>query len=251
MKNIILLVIVLWVALSSLAQEQTQQLAVPGGQAAIVDFKGDVAIQAADQSAITAQRGLVLNANSTVETRKGSVLLQLSDGSQILVKSKTRVVITVPEQNKGHWFDLMIGSIKAKIQKHPNEAPFRLGTPTAVITVRGTEFTVDVDKKRRTSVHVSDGIVEFASLAAPDQPVFIRPGFGSRALPDRPAERPQEMNRGFDDRSGNSRDSSERGDSGRDSGDRSGERSGDRDSHSSTSPDSSDREQSHSHDRPD
>jgi len=240
---------ILFITLFASTQEASSPQAVPapGGLAVIADFKGDVSIKAPDQSPITPQRALALQTNSTIETGKGSVLLQMQDGSQVLVRSKSRVVISAPADSKGHWFDLMVGKIKAKVQKHlENQPPFRLGTPTAVITVRGTEFEVEVDKKNKTSVYVYDGIVEFAALSAPDRPVLIRPGFSSQAQPDRPAEQPRRMeapSRDMEDRSGTGgRDSGGRDSGGRDSGGRDSEGSdSDRNHRGNTEP--SDRNQ--------
>lgn len=202
-RSVAVLLVVLMAALIAVAQTTppTQKVDVPGGEARLTDFKGDVSAIAADGSVLTVARGLVLKNNFTLNTGKGSALLQMQDGSQVLVKAKSQVVIKDPAQGDGHWFELLIGKIRATVQKHlGEEPPFRLGTPTAVITVRGTDFLVSVDKKKKTSVYVFAGVVEFAALGALNKPVLIKPGFYSEDEPDRLPQSPQPMSPDSGDR---------------------------------------------------
>lgn len=172
---------------------QPQPVPLPVGSATVTEVKGTVALKAPDSSALTPQRGLVLAADSTIETDKGSVLLALQDGSQVLVKPHSRVVLRAPEQGKGYYLELFLGKVVNKIQKRLGNTPsFRMGTPTAVITVRGTRFEVEVNKKLRTSVAVYEGLVEVGGFTnAP--PILLRPGFFTGVDRDRAPESPREM----------------------------------------------------------
>src|SRR4051812_11424041 len=149
MKAIIWIAVFLMCAMALVAQESgsAQSVAAPGGQATLADFKGEVTVRFEDQTTPAAARGMALPANAILETgKKGSALLGMKDGSQVLVRSNTRVQIKATEDSQGHWFELLIGKIRAKVRKHLGEqAPFRLGTPSAVITVRGTDFVVEVN----------------------------------------------------------------------------------------------------------
>ncbi len=162
------------------ANGQTPQpTALPTGSATVSDLKGEVEVHSPQGDAVAAQRGTVLAAESKIDTAKGSVLLNLEDGSQVLVKSNSHVVLKAPNQGKGYWFELLLGKISAKVQKRLGNAPsFRMGTPTAVITVRGTRFAVDVDKKERTHVEVYEGLVEVSGFLH-GAPVMVRPGFST------------------------------------------------------------------------
>jgi ferric-dicitrate binding protein FerR (iron transport regulator) len=162
------------------ANGQTPQpTALPAGSATIADLKGDVDVHSPQGEKVAAQRGTVLAAETKIDTAKGSVLLNLEDGSQVLVKSNSHVVLKAPNQGKGYWFELLLGKISAKVQKRLGNAPsFRMGTPTAVITVRGTRFSVDVDKKERTRVEVYEGLVEVSGFFH-GAPVMVRPGFST------------------------------------------------------------------------
>ena len=148
---------------------------LPVGSATIADLKGEVQIHSPQGDSVTAQRGVALAAESKIDTTKGSVLLSLEDGSQVLVKSNSHVVLKAPNQGKGYWLELLLGKINAKVQKRlGNSQSFRMGTPTAVITVRGTRFAVEVDKKERTQVEVFEGLVEVAGFFH-GAPVMVRP----------------------------------------------------------------------------
>jgi hypothetical protein len=166
-------------ALAGANGQTPQRAALPTGSATIADLKGEVEVHSPQGEAVVAQRGTVLAAESKIDTVKGSVLLNLEDGSQVLVKSNTHVVLKAPSQGKGFWFELLLGKINAKVQKRLGNAPsFRMGTPTAVITVRGTRFAVDVDKKERTHVEVYEGLVEVSGFFH-GAPVMVRPGFST------------------------------------------------------------------------
>ncbi len=173
---------------------QSEPVALVSGSAVIADLKGEVMLQSAQGAALPARRGQVLPAESNIETAKGSLLLSLQDGSQVLVKPHSRVILKAPEQSQGNFLQLFLGNIMAKVQKRLGNAPsFRMGTPTAVITVRGTRFSVEVTKRNKTIVQVYEGLVEVVGLAMPDRPILIKPGFYTQVENDRPPQSPREM----------------------------------------------------------
>jgi hypothetical protein len=179
--------------------QNPETVALPVGSATIAEFKGEVTLHAASGDVVTAQRGTVLAPESTIETAKGSILLTLQDGSEVLVKSNSHVVLKAPTQEKGYWL--------AKIQKRLGNTPsFRMGTPTAVITVRGTRFSVEVNKKQKTSVEVYEGLVEVSGfrMGAPGPPVMLSPGYSTGVEQNRNPEAPHGRdNRGEDESRGN------------------------------------------------
>ena len=171
-----------------------QPTSLPVGSATITEVKGEVVLRSPQGEALAAQRGLVLPAESTIETLKGNLLLELQDGSQVLVKPRSRVVLKDPNQGKGFYLDLLIGKVVNKIQKRLGSTPsFRMGTPTAVVTVRGTRFEVEVNKKLRTYVVVYEGVVEVAGLFGAAPPVMVRPGFITNVDRDREPAQPREI----------------------------------------------------------
>lgn len=91
---------------------------------------------------------------------------QVSDGSHFEVFPDSRFVF---RNNPGDWrdlLDILIGKVKVQIEKLggvPN--PNKVRTPTAVISVRGTVFDVNVeDDDATTLVLVEEGQVEVRHL---------------------------------------------------------------------------------------
>jgi hypothetical protein len=209
--------------------QSSQTAALPAGSATVFEIKGEVVLHGPQGETLTGSRGTVLSADSTIETAKGSILLALQDGSQVLVKPHSRVVLKAPEQSQGLSLQLLIGKVFNKITKRLGNTPsFRMGTPTAVITVRGTRFEVEVNKKLRTSVVVYDGLVEVQGFAAGTPPVFVRPGFVTDVDRDRAPSQPRQFMDSGEGPSG-------RGGEGMDRGDQQGGRQGERDSTSGRS----------------
>lgn len=186
-----------FLALSAAQTAPQQQIVLPIGSAVVSEIKGNAVFTSAEGSPIPAQRGTTLAADSKIETDKGSVLLMLQDGSQILIRAHSNVVLRAPNQGKGFSLELFLGKIMAKVKKRMDEAPsFRMGTPSAVITVRGTRFEVEVNKKQKTRVQVFEGLVEVGGLVEGSRPVLVRPGFSTGVGDDGVPENPRQMSPG-------------------------------------------------------
>lgn len=187
-------VTLVWFALVCLAAAQApepQKASLAVGPVVVAAIKGDVVIHAAGGAALPSLRGQSLTAGTIIETRKGSIVLDLADGSQAQVKDNTRLELKDPVKDQGFSLELFLGKVLTKIKKKLNPEPsFRLGTPTAVITVRGTQFLTEVDKKGKTEVSVYEGIVEVQGLVPESKPVFVRPGFFTEVPPHRPPREP-------------------------------------------------------------
>jgi hypothetical protein len=107
------------------------------------------------------------------------MLLHLSDGSDILVRSNTNLVLKQPEGGALRYLQVMFGRVRAEIQKRLGGAPgFQIGTPSAVISVRGTVFEVEVSRGGLTEVDVREGLVQLDAVNGGS--VMIRAGFSSR-----------------------------------------------------------------------
>lgn len=192
-----LLLLVLPLATGQAPAPQLTPLSV--GQGTIAAIKGTVSIRSPQGAALPAQRGQVLAPETVIETEKGSVVLDLQDGSQVQIKGHSRVVLKDPAQGKGFSLEVFLGEVVTKIKKRLSGAPsFRMGTPTAVITVRGTEFLVEVNKKGVTSLYVYEGSVEVQGMMMGGRPVIVGPGFRTDVPPNREPEHPRRINN-FDD----------------------------------------------------
>jgi len=197
MKTSGILCIALMMVLSVPLQGQNVPLeptALPFGSAIVSEVKGEMVITSPQGNPVAAQRGITLTAESRIETAKGTVLLELQDGSQVLIKAHSNVVLKAPNEGKGYSLELFIGKILAKVQKRLGGAPsFRMGTPSAVITVRGTRFSVEVNKKRKTFVDVFEGLVDVAGVTEGSPHVLINPGFYTGVDVERNPEGPRQM----------------------------------------------------------
>lgn len=167
---------------------------LPVGSAVIADLKGEVSARSPQEEVLTLGRGVVLPAETMIEVGKGSLLLNLSDGSEVLLKSHSRVVLKSPATEGGFYLRLLLGKLIARIQKRLGEEPaFRMGTPSAVITVRGTRFQVEVNKQSRTYVEVFEGLVEVSGLPPNNNPpVFLRPGYFTNVPPNHAPSPPKQ-----------------------------------------------------------
>lgn len=158
---------------------------VPYAGATISDFKGMVKLQTPAQGPISPTRGLALPPATIVSTEEGKILLHLQDGSEVLVRPHTRVVLAKPTGSDWRYLQLIIGRIRTEVQKRLGGAPpFQIGTPSAVISVRGTRFLVEVNRHNVTQVDVQEGLVEIKSAIGLGSPVLVGPGFSGRVGED-------------------------------------------------------------------
>ena len=164
------------------AQQPSARLAsAPYGGATVTDFSGMVKLQLPAQAAIAPTRGLTLPPATVVSTEEGKILLHLLDGSEIVLGPHTQVIVTDPAAGDWRYLQLIIGRIRSEVQKRLGGAPpFQIGTPSAVISVRGTRFAVEVNRHNVTEVDVDEGLVEVKSVKELGEPVLIGPGFSTR-----------------------------------------------------------------------
>jgi hypothetical protein len=118
----------------------------------------------------------------------GYAVFQVSDGSTFEVYPNSEIVF---RRTPGNWKDLvdiLIGRVKFTIQKfggQPNHN--RVITPTAVISVRGTVFEVEVeDDEATTLVQVDEGQVEVQHAKHPGKPKILNAGEWLRVYKDQP-----------------------------------------------------------------
>jgi len=179
-------VLSLWVALSVSAAQTEGMPPAPFpasfAGAAIAEWKGDVHVQPPGANRSSPKRGQVLTAGTVVETGNGRLMLVLrADESQILIQPHTRLVVTEPAPGNWNSLEILMGRIRAYIRKRTGGAPpFQMGTPSAVIAVRGTRFDVEVNRRGVSEIDVFDGLVEVASPTITGSSVLVYPGFSTR-----------------------------------------------------------------------
>lgn len=176
----------------ALAQEpNTVPVNAPFAGATISDWKGRIRLNLPGQEQSAPVIGETLPPGTVVETGSGRLLLQLTDGSQVLIRAHTRVTVQQPSPTDPGYFQLLLGRIRAIITKHTGGAPpFELGTPSAVIAVRGTEFAVEVNHGKETEVDVSQGVVEVTGRHS-RKSVLVQAGSSTRVGMDTAPEDPR------------------------------------------------------------
>jgi FecR protein len=163
----------------------------PFAGATISDFKGRVGIQLPGQALRAPTRGDTLPPETEINTEDGRLLLRLMDGSDVVVRPRTRLILKEPEATGWRYLQLLIGRIHTRVQKHfGGTPPVEIGTPSAVISVRGTQFDVEVDRRGVTEVDVSEGVVELRSTRG-GEGVMISAGFSSRVSMESAPEVPR------------------------------------------------------------
>ena len=182
----------------SVAQEQQTSsapttAAIAG--ATIAEWKGDIRLSLPGQLPSNPLRGEQLPPGTILDTGSGRLLLRLSDGSEVIVRAHTRLQVQQPSLTDPSYFQLLLGRIRALINKRTGGAvPFELGTPSAVIAVRGTQFDVEVNPRNVTEVDVVDGLVEVYGRNASGGSVLLEPGFSTRVGMDSGPEQPEPTN---------------------------------------------------------
>ena len=177
-KQLFVFIVALLVTATVAAAQAPSPTSLSTGWAKVLEMKGEVQVQLPAQTLVPASREMILPPGTSIQTKKGSALLQLQDGSEVLVKKNSSVLVKSPDESDQRFFDVLLGKIRAVVKKRLQGAPsFRLGTPSAVITVRGTQFEVAVKKNQTTEVTVYEGLVEVSGLSHLAPPMMLGPGY--------------------------------------------------------------------------
>jgi len=190
---VLLAALSLWAALEvCAAQTSSPPVPAPFAGAVISEWKGSVQVELPGAAAGRPVRGQVLGEGTILDTRDGRLVLVLrSDESEILVQPHTRLVIRAPQPGNWDTLQIMLGKVRAFIRKRTGGAPpFQMGTPSAVIAVRGTRFDVEVNSTGVSEVDVFDGLVEVGSSTLPGASVLVSPGMSTRVAIGFPPETP-------------------------------------------------------------
>jgi len=107
----------------------------------------------------------------------GFARFQVADGSTFEVYANSKVIF---RENRGNWIQLLnvwLGRVKVFIQHKPGiPNPNEVSSPTAVISVRGTVFDVEVRDEDTTIVSVDEGLVSVRNHTAPGNSIALHPG---------------------------------------------------------------------------
>jgi len=135
---------------------------------------------------------LVQPGDELITGQNSEALIRTSDGSTVRIFPDSRVIFSEQSQDIREFLHLFLGSIKVRIEKlsgRPN--PQKMTTPTAVIAVRGTMFSVFVDETDATLVAVDEGTVAVANRRSPSEEVLLQGGQRAWIRGDQPPTRAQ------------------------------------------------------------
>lgn len=137
----------------------TAGLAAPAAAVVLASTQGKVFyLKAGSESWDRASRGQRLGAGDRLKTAVGAVArIEFDDGTSVSLNPATSW--TLEESNAAAAeMRLSLGSLRAWISKSLTRR-FAVRTPTAVCSVRGTEFEVGVDPRGETSVQMFGGLL--------------------------------------------------------------------------------------------
>ena len=161
----------------------------PGsGAAKLISFTGQISYLRGTESWALNLGDLVQPEQIIVTGADGYGVFQLADGSKFEVFPKSRVVFRA---NRGDWRDLLelwLGKVRVEIE-HPGGLPNnnKVRTPTAVISVRGTIFDVEVDEEASTTLVIDEeGTVSVQHLLKPGNARILNAGEYVRIYKDEP-----------------------------------------------------------------
>jgi hypothetical protein len=159
-----------------------------GGAAKLLNFTGQISVMR-DTSAWALNTGDLVQPEQVIVTGDdGYGVFQVADGSRFEVFPKSHVVFRA---NRGDWKDLLevwLGKIRVQIE-HPGGVPNnnKVRTPTAVISVRGTIFDVEVeDAEATTLVLDEEGSVSVRHLLRVGNERILGPGEWVRIFKNEP-----------------------------------------------------------------
>jgi hypothetical protein len=145
----------------------------PDGAAKLLSFTGQLSVVRSGYAWALNTGDAIKPLEVVVTGPDGWGVFQVADGSKFEVYPNSKVVFRA---NRGDWRDLlevMLGKIRVQIEHFgglPNNNQVR--TPTAVISVRGTIFTIEVDDSRTTFVMDEEGVVVVRHLLRPSETIL-------------------------------------------------------------------------------
>lgn len=147
-------------------------------QGRVISVKGNLSVTRASQpSRMIGVNDLIGIGDELVTDERSEAVIQTSGGATIHIYPDSRVILNGQSSRISDFLHLFFGSIKVHVEKlsgRPN--PHSLTTPTAVIAVRGTTFSVFVDDMDATMVAVDEGLVAVFNHRSPRDEVLLHPG---------------------------------------------------------------------------
>jgi hypothetical protein len=155
--------------------------------ARVIALDGRVSVERLGELWILQAGQTVRGGQVVVTGPDGYARLELSDHSQVEVFPNSRLLFRASPFNFRDLLDLYLGRIRLQIQHLTGGgSPYRVTTPTAVISIRGTVLNVDVGPAEETLVHVEEGSVGVRHRLMPGREITVETGESIQVLPNVP-----------------------------------------------------------------
>jgi hypothetical protein len=145
-------------------------LKVPAASATIAFTQGEVKYQHLGETETVAKVGVKLPIGSQLTTEQGTVTIVFADGSSMILEPGSHLELdTLSNFELNGMVDSTVrlkrGTVKTRVIKRVPRSQFRTITPSAVASVRGTEYRVNViaelsTEKQNTLIEVYEGLVD-------------------------------------------------------------------------------------------
>jgi hypothetical protein len=138
--------------------------------ATVMEMAGQVSIERMPGDLAPLSMGSQIKRAQVIVTGPdGWARCQYSDGSIFEVFPKSKLVFHEQPTDWEHLLNIWIGRVKVWIQHTPGVPNYKnVTTPTAMISVRGTIFDVDVPDEDETTVSVDEGQVDVFNRTVPN-----------------------------------------------------------------------------------
>jgi ferric-dicitrate binding protein FerR (iron transport regulator) len=159
----------------------------PDGAAKLLNFTGQLSVMRGNYAWALNTGDAIKPLEMVITGPDGWGVFQVADGSKFEVYPNSKVIFRA---NRGDWKDLLevwLGRVRVQIEHFgglPNNNKVR--TPTAVISVRGTIFIVEVeDQTHTTLVQDEEGVVVVDNVFRPSQ-IVLKQGEYVRVFQNEP-----------------------------------------------------------------
>lgn len=159
-------------------------------KATVVKVEGKGLSQLRRKSGATSTVGLgqELGVGDKITTDKDSLIdILLSDGTLVKIGTNSEYKFLGAQPKSGflyHAFELLRGSVRAMVEKHPDKKniKFRINTPAGTMGVRGTEIVLNHQKNgEKTSLYLLEGTAIFGNPNCEKEKICIEVNAGEWA----------------------------------------------------------------------
>lgn len=147
-------------------------LKVPPASATIVFYQGDARYQLLGETESPASKGVKLPVGAKLITGKGTLTLAFADGSSMVLEANSQLELDALSSFELNGMvdstvRLKQGTVKTRVIKREPRSQFRTLTPSAVASVRGTEYRVNVVPA--DNLAATDNVVTSNNIAQPTE----------------------------------------------------------------------------------